>query len=236
MRLPVAILAGGRATRLGPIAERIPKSLVDVAGQPFAVHQLQLLRRSGLTDIVFVVGHLGEMIRDRLGDGACWDVRVRYVFDGPRPLGTGGAIRGALPVLGDAFFVLYGDSYVECDFSTIERAFLDSGRSGLMTVYRNDDDLDRSNVLYENGRIVRYDKQNRSPEMRHIDYGLGAFRKSAFDGWDDDESFDLAAVFRTLLARDDLVGFEVADRFYEIGSPTGLEETRAHLAAKGSAR
>jgi len=235
MSLPVAILAGGRATRLGPIAERMPKSLVDVAGRPFAVHQLELLRRHGLTDIVFLVGHLGEMICNTLGDGARWGVHVQYVFDGPQLLGTGGAIRRALPSLGDAFFVLYGDSYLECDFGAVERTFLASGKGGLMTVYRNDNRLDVSNVQYDGGLIVRYDKQHRTPEMHHIDYGLGAFRASAFAGRGEDESFDLAAVFQDLLAHDDLSVFDVPDRFYEIGSPAGLEETRAYLTAKGLA-
>ncbi len=235
MSLPVVVLAGGLATRLRPVTERIPKSLVEVTGAPFAVHQIELLRRHGLTDITFLVGHLGEMVADSLGDGGRWDVHVRYVFDGPRALGTGGAIRRALPELGDRFFVLYGDSYLECDYAAIERAFLESNKGGLMTVYHNEDQLDRSNVFYSDGRIVRYDKQCRTPEMRHIDYGLGAFCKSAFAGRDDDEAFDLATVYQDLLANDDLVGFEVPGRFYEIGSPEGLEETRAYLAAKGIA-
>ncbi len=232
MSLPVAILAGGLATRLRPITERMPKSLVEVAGRPFAEHQLELLREHGLSDIIFVVGHLGEMVRAALGDGSRWGVRLRYVFDGPRELGTGGAVRGALPDIADPFFVLYGDSYLECDYAAVEQAFLSSGRGGLMTVCRNDDRWDRSNVLFANGRIVRYDKQDRTAEMRHIDYGLGAFRHSAFAGREDDEAFDLAAVYQDLLARDDLAGYEVPARFYEIGSPAGLEETREYLARK----
>jgi NDP-sugar pyrophosphorylase family protein len=231
--LQVVILAGGLATRLWPTTERIPKSLVDVAGQPFAVHQIELLRRHGLTDVAFLVGHLGEMISDALGDGSRWGMRLRYIFDGPRSLGTGGAIRCALPELDDPFLVLYGDSYLECDYAAIEKAFLASGKRGLMTVYRNEDLLDRSNVQYVQGRIVRYDKQHRTPDMRHIDYGLGAFWKSAFAAHVDEEAFDLVAVYQDLLATDDLVGHEVPHRFYEIGGPEGLEETRAYLAAKG---
>jgi len=235
MTLPVAILAGGFATRLHPVTERIPKSLVDLGGQPFAVHQIELLRRHGIIDIVFLVGHLGEMICDTLGDGTRWGVRLRYIFDGPRQLGTGGAIRRALPELGDPFLVLYGDSYLECDYPSIEKVLLESGKRGLMTVYRNEDRLDRSNVLYAEGRIVRYDKLRRTSEMRHIDYGLGGFRKSAFVARAEDEAFDLVEVYQDLLAHNDLVGYEVPRRFYEIGSPSGLEETRAYLAAKGAA-
>ncbi|HLJ73994.1 MAG TPA: nucleotidyltransferase family protein [Thermoanaerobaculia bacterium] len=232
MTLPVAVLAGGLATRLQPITERVPKSLIDVCGMPFAVHQIELLRRHGLTDITFVVGHLGDMIREALGDGARWGVKLRYVFDGPTRLGTGGAMRAALPSLDDPFLVVYGDSYLECDYADIQREFLASGKAGLMTVYRNDDRFDRSNVLYSDGRVVRYDKNDRTPDMRHIDYGLGAFRKSAFDGPAADQAFDLVAVYQRLLANDDLAGYEVSQRFYEIGSPEGLEATRAHLAAK----
>lgn len=233
MSLPVAILAGGTAMRLRPITERIPKALVDVAGRPFAVHQIEQLQHHGLTDIVFLVGYLGEMVRDAIGDGSRWGVRVRYVFDGPRPLGTGGAIRNALPVLGDPFFVLYGDSYLECDYAAIEQAFVRTGKRGLMTVHRNDGRWDRSNVLFRDARIVAYDKGRLTPDMRHIDYGLGVFRHAAFAAYKDDEAFDLTSVYQALMAADDLAGFDVPDRFYEIGSPAGLEETRAHLAAKG---
>lgn len=232
MTLPVAILAGGLATRLRPATDQIPKSLIDVGGRPFAVHQVELLRRHGYTDIVFLVGHLGTMIADALGDGSRWGVRVRYVYDGSHALGTGGALRRALPELGEAFFVLYGDSYLECDFAAIEREFLQSGKSGLMTVCRNDDRWDRSNVLFAEGRIVSYDKGRPSEDMRHIDYGLGAFLRAAFAGRPPDEALDLATVYRELLADGDLAGVEVPGRFYEIGSPAGLEETRAHLAGK----
>jgi NDP-sugar pyrophosphorylase family protein len=237
MSLPVAILAGGLASRLRPVTERIPKALVDVAGRPFAEHQVEVLRRHGVVDIVFLVGHLGDMVRDALGDGARWGVRLRYVFDGPRPLGTGGALVPALPSLGDAFFVLYGDSYLECDYLAIERAFLASGREGLMTVCRNDGRWDRSNVRFADGRILRYDKVAPGPDLQHIDYGLGAFRRAAFDRWAPGigRSLDLAEVYQHLLDRGELDGFDVGGRFYEVGSAAGLEETRAYLAARGGA-
>ena len=231
MSLPVTILAGGRATRLGPLARDVPKALIDIDGQPFAVRQLQLLSAHGLTDIVFLVGHLGDMIRDTVGDGSRWGVRVRYVFDGPRLLGTGGGVRQALPKLGDAFFVMYGDSYLECDYAAVERAFAQSGKAGLMTVYRNDNQFDRSNVRLDDGRIAEYDKRNPTADMHHIDYGLGIFRASAFADREVGDAFDLADVYRDLLVKGDLAGFEVPDRFYEIGSAEGLAATRAHIAA-----
>lgn len=233
MSLPVAILAGGLATRLGALTARVPKSLVDVAGRPFAAWQIDLLRDQGYHDLVFLVGHLGDRVREALGDGRALGVRIRYVPDGDRPLGTGGALRAALPELGRRFLVLYGDSYLECDYTAIERTFVASGKAGLMTVCRNDNRWDTSNVHFADGRIVAYDKQTRTPAMNHIDYGLGAFTADAFADRAPDEAFDLASVYQDLLARDALAACEVAGRFYEIGSPAGLDETRAHLATKG---
>ena len=232
MSLPMAILAGGLATRLRPVTEQIPKALVEVAGLPFAVHQVTWLRSQGIDRIVFCVGYRGEMIRDALGDGRRWNVSIDYVFDGDRLLGTGGAIKRAQPVLGEAFFVMYGDSFLDCDLPSIEGAFRASGRAGLMAVFRNDNRWDRSNVLFVDGRLLRYDKRRPTRDMRHIDYGVGVLSARAVGPFPVDEPFDLASVYEQLLADGELVGFEVSERFYEIGSPEGLEETRAFLTEK----
>lgn len=229
MTLPVAILAGGMATRLGDLAQNTPKALIDVAGRPFIAHQLDLLRAHGLTDIVLCTGHLGAQLEEAVGDGSRYGVHVRYSPDGPRPLGTGGALRQALPLLGEAFLTMYGDSYLECDYGAVERAFLASGRPALLTVIRNDDQWDRSNVLCVDGRIVRYSKQQRTADMRHIDYGLAAMRAGVLRLYPDEGTLDLARVYEDLAARDELAAFEVSGRFYEIGTPSGLAETRQHL-------
>jgi MurNAc alpha-1-phosphate uridylyltransferase len=235
MTLPVAILAGGLATRLRAATQEIPKALVEVAGLPFAVHQIMWLHRQGIERIIFCVGYRGEMIRDVLGDGRRWNVSIDYVFDGDRLLGTGGALKRAQPVLGDAFFVMYGDSFVDCDLASIEHAFRAEGRAGLMTVFRNDNRWDRSNVLFVDGRLLRYDKRNHVPEMRHIDYGIGVLAGRALEPFPPDEPFDLAAVYELLVSKGELIGFEVFERFYEIGSIEGLEETRAFLARRSRA-
>lgn len=229
MSLPVAILAGGLATRLQPITARIPKILVEVAGRPFAEHQLDLLQRQGIAHVVYCVGHLGEQVRDALGDGSRRGMRLEYVFDGPRLLGTGGALRLALGRLGEAFFVLYGDSYLTCDFTAVADAYRRSGRPGLMTVFRNEGAWDRSNVLFEKERILRYDKRATTPDMRYIDYGLGILSRRSLDRYAPGEVLDLATVYQDLLARQELAGYEVPERFYEIGSPQGLAELRQKL-------
>jgi NDP-sugar pyrophosphorylase family protein len=227
--IPVAILAGGLATRLRPLTEKIPKALLPVAGRPFLAHQLELLRRQGLRRAVLCLGYLGEMVEKEFGDGRAWGVHLDYSYDGPTLLGTGGALRHALPKLGGKFFVLYGDSYLTAPFAPAAESFERSGRRGLMTVYRNEGLYDTSNVVFRDGQILIYDKKARLPEMRHIDYGLSLFRAPVFQEWPEGKCFDLADVMRQLVAQGDLAGFEVSERFYEIGSAAGLAGLEALL-------
>jgi NDP-sugar pyrophosphorylase family protein len=252
LNIPVAILAGGLATRLWPITEKIPKSLVPVAGKPFLAHQLELLHSRGIRRAVLCVGYLGEMIQREFGDGSAFGVKLDYSFDssrrsdlprrsdtktgakadGPKLLGTGGALKRALPLLGKEFFVLYGDSYLPIEYRPIAEFFRRSGRLGCMTVYRNEGRYDTSNVVFRDGSVVVYDKKNRLPEMRHIDYGLSLFQAAAFNAYPAGEPFDLAEVMGRLVREKQLAGYEVRERFYEIGSPAGLAELETLLQSK----
>ena len=227
--LPVAILAGGLATRLGELTAQRPKALLEIAGHPFLHHQLNLLRGAGLRKIVLCVGHFGEMIRDRFGDGSAYGVELLYSFDGPTLLGTGGALKQAIQLLGPEFYVLYGDSYLPIDYLAIEEAHRRAVQPGLMTVYHNEGRLEPSNVEFRDGAIIRYDKINRTPEMRHIDYGLGILSVSAFHGFRDGLKFDLAEVYQNLIQHQALAGYEVKDRFYEIGSRSGIADLTEYL-------
>jgi NDP-sugar pyrophosphorylase family protein len=230
--IPVAILAGGLATRLRPITEKIPKSLVPVAGKPFLAHQLELLQSRGIRRAVLCIGYLGEMIQREFGNGSTYGIRLDYSFDGPKPLGTGGAIKRALPLLGDEFFVLYGDSYLPVEYRPIAEFFRHSGKLGCMTVYRNEGHYDTSNVVFRDGEIAVYDKKDRPPEMRHIDYGLSLFKAAVFNSYSADQPFDLAEVMGRLVRERQLAGYEVRERFYEIGSPAGLAELETLLQSK----
>jgi NDP-sugar pyrophosphorylase family protein len=230
--LTVAILAGGLATRLRPITETVPKSLLEVNGEPFVVHQLRLLQSKGIRRVVMCVGYLGEDVQRAIGDGSALGLQVDYSFDGPTLLGTAGAIRNALPKLGDSFCVMYGDSYLPCDYAAIAWNFESAGVLGMMTVFRNEGKWDTSNVEFEAGKILAYSKTERTPRMRYIDYGLGVFHAEAFRGLPAGESCDLTQLYAGLLQRKQLAAFEVRERFYEIGSPAGLRETAEFLAAQ----
>ena len=227
---PVVILCGGLATRLRPLTESIPKSLIEVAGKPFLEHQLIALRAQGIEHVILSVGHLGDRIREKIGDGGRFGLVIQYVSDGPRLLGTGGAVKRAAALLDGPFFVLYGDSYLQLSYKEVAERFRASRALGLMTVYRNEGKWDTSNVVFRDGKIVRYDKRERSPEMEYIDYGLGMLKKEALDSIPPEQPFDLAALYQELVVRKQLAGFEVFQRFYEIGTTTGLEETREFLS------
>jgi NDP-sugar pyrophosphorylase family protein len=227
--LPVAILAGGLATRLRPLTDTVPKALLPVAGRPFIHWQLALLAKQGVTQVVLCAGHLGEQIQAAVGDGSAFDMTLRYSFDGAPLLGTGGALKRALPMLGAAFFVLYGDSYLRCSFSAVQTAYEASAAPALMTVFCNEDRWEQSNVLFRDGRVLEYAKPSPRPGMRHIDYGLSILSAQALQRSPANAAFDLADLYQDLATRGELAGLGVDERFYEIGSIAGIEATEHYL-------
>jgi NDP-sugar pyrophosphorylase family protein len=231
---PVCILAGGRGTRLGELARDVPKPLLEVAGEPFLIHQLRLLAAHNVRDAVICLGHRGEMIESRIGVECC-GVRIAYSHDSPGLDGTLGAIRRALPLLPERFLVLYGDTYLRVDYEAANRAWLDSGLPALMVVLRNEGRWDVSNVCYERGRVLAYDKHTPTSVMSWIDYGLGGLLVGALDRVSPSES-DLAILYRALAKRGELCGHPATERFHEIGTPGALAETDAFLASVQAAR
>lgn len=228
--LPIVILAGGLATRLRPLTVNKPKALISVLGEPFIYHQLRLLKEKGARDIIICLGYLGEMVEALIGNGDQFEMNIQYVYDGPTLQGTAGAIKHALPYIkADYFFVLYGDSYLTCDYASVATAFLATGKLGLMTVFKNQNQWDTSNVEYSSGSILAYSKREQTSRMHYIDYGLSVFKRRVFE----EQPFgplDLSMVCENLLKNKQLAGFEVSDRFYEIGSFTGIEEFEYYLS------
>jgi MurNAc alpha-1-phosphate uridylyltransferase len=230
------ILAGGRGTRMQPLTDTIPKALVPVAGKPFVHHQLTWLRTQGVHDIVFCTGYRSEQLRSLVGTGQAWNLTVRYVDEGDDLRGTAGALRLALEkdALDPSFFVLYGDSYLQVSLPPIWEAFRATAEPALMVVYRNENRWEASNVLYRNGRVVDYDKPSagQRPELVWIDYGLAVLdRELVAERVQPGAVADLADLYRDLSTEGRLAGFEVNERFYEVGSPDGLAELERFLSS-----
>lgn len=229
---PVVILAGGLATRLRPVTETIPKALITIHGEPFIAHQLRLLKNENIQRVVICLGYLGEQIIDFVGSGQSFGLEINYSWDGNSLLGTAGAIKKALPLLDDYFFVLYGDSYLRCSYQDIQDFFLQKKSLALMTVLHNQGQWDSSNVEFFNGEIIAYDKQNKTHRMHYIDYGLSLLSRSIFNDVPDQTAYDLALLYQQLVQQKKLAAFKVTERFYEVGSFAGIQELNEYFKQK----
>lgn len=233
------ILAGGLATRMRPFTEKIPKALLEVAGKPFIDQQLALLKRHQFRHVVLCLGYLGEQIEEHVKERD-FGLEVAFSYDGPNLLGTGGALLQARPLLDKVFWVLYGDSYLDFDYQAAARSFEEpyrAGKAGLMTVFNNGNRWDSSNVIFKEGQLIRYDKFNRTEEMRYIDYGASILTERALDrlggSAEPGRAYELSNLYTELVADGLMPGYEVTRRFYEIGSPDGLQQTHNYLTGEG---
>ncbi|MFA4848375.1 MAG: sugar phosphate nucleotidyltransferase [Methanoregula sp.] len=227
--LPVVILAGGLAKRLYPVTRTIPKALITVAGRPFIDHQLALLKEKGVKQVVLCIGNLGSHIEEFIEDGSRWGIEVQYSYDGDVILGTGGAIKKAIGILPDTFMIMYGDSYLDIDFDLVVQRFFAANFPVLMTVFQNQNEMDVSNIIMKDGRIVKYNKNKHDPAMNYIDYGLIVVRKEIFDSYPSQEPFDLSLVLSQSVDAGRVLPYEIKQRFYEIGSVQGIRETEDYI-------
>jgi NDP-sugar pyrophosphorylase family protein len=222
-----AILAGGLGTRMQSTVPDTAKSMILVGGKPFIAWQLEWLGAQGVSDIVLSIGYKGDQIRSYVKDGQPFDVRVRYVDEGDRLLGTAGALRLAADAdaLDDRFFVLYGDSYLDVSLTEVWNHFGRQTRDALMTVYRNSNVGEVSNVVFDGTLVTRYEKNCAQPpaDMVFVDYGLLVLSRSLVeDHLAPDAEADLSSLLQTLSEDGNLAGYEATVRFHEIGSPQGL--------------
>jgi len=226
--MQIAILAGGLATRLGGLTRSHPKSMVEVQGRPFLEYQLDLVRRGGVRDVVLCLGRFGEQIGRHFGNGSRYGAKIKYSIE-DKPLGTAGALKKAEHLLDDIFFTMYGDSYLFLDFSLIMSYFESQNKLALMTVYKNYDRYDRSNTVVEGNLVRKFSKQERTEGMVYIEYGANIFRKEALRMIPESQFYSLEELFPRLIEMEELLAFEVKERFYEIGSPQGIREFEEYM-------
>jgi N-acetyl-alpha-D-muramate 1-phosphate uridylyltransferase len=228
--MQVAVIAGGKGTRLFPLTKDLPKPMVPVNGKPFLEYEINLLKNNGISDFVFCVGYLGRVIQGYFGDGEELGVRIRYSFDGEKPLGVIGALKSAEPLLEESFFMTYADCYLRADYENAMRKFRNSGRLGLMFVYENRDKYGKSDVEVKDGYVVNYDKKNNTPNMTFINYGATALRKKSLDLVPGDQEFGEEEFFGRLIKDRELLAHVVTERFYEIGTKESLKEFQEFIS------
>ena len=231
MKLSVAILAGGLGKRLGNLTKETPKALIDISGKPFIAYQLDYLRKEGFKNVTICSSYLSDKIKKYVGDGSKFNLNISYSEDGPKLLGTGGCIKKASKKQDNSFFILFGDTFLPINYSIIEKAFFKQGNPALMTILKNHNQCDKSNAHFENNLVV-YNKKKPKKYMKYIDYGLSVVNNSIFKEFPDNKHFDISDVFQKLSEKKLLSGYEVKERFYEIGSTKGLKETIKFLTKK----
>lgn len=230
MNVQIVIIAGGLATRLGKIATSIPKSLIDINGDPFIIHQLKYLKQQGFQNVHLCLGYLADKIISKLNNQNNLNLNITYSLDGDKQLGTGGALKKALDTCEDIFFVQYGDSYLPINYSKVYEYFLNSRKiSNILTIYENKNKYDRSNVIYLKNQTFLYDKGLNDPRMNFIDYGLSLLKKNEILPILENKINDLSEVYKILINENKMIPYIVNDRFYEIGKPEGIEEMKLYL-------
>ena len=226
--MQIAIICGGLATRLGSLAETIPKSMLDIHGKPFLQHQIEMLKKQNITDIVLCVGHLSEQIESYFGNGEEFGVNISYSYDGGKKLGPIGAIKNAESLLEKDFFIMYGDSYVFVDFQEIYDFYKKHDKQACMVVYKNENRYDRSNLLVENKMVVGHKDLNKNEEVKYIDYGTSLLSEKSLENIPKNMFFSTEDFFKRLILKKELLAYEVKKRFYHIGNPESLEEFREY--------
>lgn len=230
--IQVVVLMGGLGTRLKEFTKECPKPLVDVCGTPFFDYQLNLMKNWGFRKFVFLIGYRAEMIEEYYGDGSKYGISIEYCYDGETLLGTGGAVRRALSRLEEDFLLMYGDSFMDIDFEeTIYRYFRgkEQGMHALMTVLKNGNRFDKSNVVVQDRKLVLYDKHHPTPEMDYIDYGVCVYERSLFEAYEENVKFDVAEIQNRLSLAGEMAVHIVTKRFYEIGNPDSLAEFKSYV-------
>jgi NDP-sugar pyrophosphorylase family protein len=206
--------------------------MVEVCGLPFLAYQLDLLKKNGVGEVILCVGYLSGQIEDYFQDGKEFGINIIYSREEGGLLGTGGALKNARQFLKDEFFLIYGDSYLDIDYSPVFDCFLQTDRPILMTVFKNDNRWVKSNVVFNSGRVTVFDKEVRVPGMNYIDYGLSVLYRDIREEIPEGEPYNLDNLYHRLAGEGRLAGYEVFQRFYEIGSPEGLEELQNKIAPK----
>jgi len=226
--MQIAIMCGGLATRLGSLAANIPKSMIDIDGKPFLEHQIEMLKKHNITDIVLCVGHLSDKIEDYFGNGNKFGVNIKYSQDGDKALGPIGAIKNAESLLDDVFFIMYGDSYLSVDFQKAYSFFKEHDKLGLMVVYKNNDKYDKSNLIIKDNMVVGYKEKGAA----YIDYGTSIISKKALDLVPKNTMYSTGKFFSDLISKKELLAFEAEKRFYHIGNPDALGELRNYIRSQ----
>lgn len=231
--MQTVILAGGLGTRLRPLTHDVPKPMVPIGGKPYLERQLAYLAGQGFTDILLLTGYLGEQVEAHFGDGSGFGVRVRYSRE-ETPVGTGGALLQARPLLEDRFLLLYGDSFLPIEYREVMDLLSTPSPARLvLTAYdnRGEDTSVANNLLVEStGRISAYEKGTGNPQLNFVEAGVVGMRKDVLEVLPEAPPASLEnQAFPRIIAQGEAVAYITRQRFYDFGTPERLAQTEAYF-------
>ncbi|MBM3351368.1 MAG: nucleotidyltransferase family protein [Betaproteobacteria bacterium] len=216
------ILAAGRGERMRPLTDHTPKPLLPVGGKPLIVWHLERLAQAGIQEIVINHAHLGGQIEELLGDGSRWNVHIQYSPEGTA-LETAGGIANALPLLGDApFLVVNGDVFTDMGFSDLH---LSPGNVAHLMLISNPPQHLQGDFAFEAGRILTDGAQKLTFS------GVGVYHPVLFEGIKRGESARLAPLLRDAIAANKVSAQHYQGVWHDVGTPERLRELDASLKA-----
>ncbi len=231
MKYPVIILAGGKGKRIKKLTAKKPKPLVKILNKPFIEYQIDLLRKQKVKKLIISIGYRGDEIINFIKNKNYKDIDISFFKDGIKPLGTGGALKKISKKIQGTFIVLYGDSFLPISIKNIEKKFIKSKQDVLLTIYKNNNRFDKSNIKIVNKKIF-YNKFINDSDMKYIDYGLSIIKSKIIKNFTSNKKFDLSDLIYKLCLDRKIAYSIVKKRFYEIGSYKGIKDFKKYIRKK----
>jgi N-acetyl-alpha-D-muramate 1-phosphate uridylyltransferase len=224
--MQIVIMAGGLGTRLRPLTYDIPKPMIPIHGKPYLWYQLDYLKKYHLNHILILAGYLGQQIENYFGNGSELDIKIQYSFES-EPMGTGGGLKFAAPLLEDEFMVIYGDSFLPIDLSDLIKTYRFMKSTGLLVVYDNrfgDSNVKNNVAIDGNNLILKYQKNTDDDSLNYVESGISVFNKSICELIPANKKTSLEEeIFPKLIDNKKLKAYITTQRFYDIGTPDRLK-------------
>lgn len=230
--IQAVILAGGLGTRMRPLTYRLPKPMLPVLHRPFLEYQIELLAANGIKRFLLLVSYLGKSIEDRFGKGGS-GLEIAYSYEAS-PLGTGGALKNAEPLLDEDFLVINGDTLLDIEYAALADRFRSRTAMAMIVAHRNQSKKVASNLAIDAADVVQ-EYEKRLPTGDYVDAGVVALRKLVLKMIPAAQkcSFE-QEVFPKLISKGQMLAWRTGQPFFDIGTPEGLESLETHLSKKQS--
>lgn len=215
--MQAVILVGGLGTRLRPLTLTTPKPLIPIHGKPFVAYLVELLKKNGVTEALFLTGYLGEQFPLVFGDGSAYGMRIRYNHTAVED-DTGARLRAALPLLEKEFLLLYGDNYWPLDYVKLKELHDTKRVKATVTVFERDNTSGRNNIRVSDGLVRVYDKSRTALHLNGVDIGFFILSRDVLTLMPEGNVNFEATVLPQLVEKQELAGFLTKEPYVSLTS------------------